>query len=230
MLSKKQLVLTVIIILAILACLTTYVIVNSQQDTYGTLKLSATCNVSVPLVENNVENVNKDIVNYSFNKNDLNIIYQKSLNNTGIKSLNEKQIKNAQLTEDNIYYDESTGVYSAFIENNDTSDSLLITCKDLNLLKKVKNSVKFSQQKNNLKNTNTTNNTANNEVVSTGNGENTDAASTAEENYNNYDNYNYYENYNYNTGGESSSSSQNTPKEEKEVIVVEKGYNDVIRL
>lgn len=229
MLSKKQLVLAVIIMLAILACLTTYMIVNSQQDNYGTLKLSSSCNVSVPLVENHVENINNDIVNYSFKKNDLNIIYQKSVNNTGIKSLNEKQIAKSKLTEDNIYYDEDTGVYSAFIENKDTSDSILIICKDLNLLKKIKNSVKFSKQINNVKNTNTTNNTSGNEVVNTGNSESSDAAPATSENY---ENNNYYENYNYYTSTESSgssSSSQNTPKEEKE-IVVEKGYNDVIRL
>lgn len=226
MLSKKQLVLAVIIILAVLACLTAYMIVNSQQDNYGTLKLSSSCSVSVPLVENNVESVNKDIMNYSFNKNDLNIIYQKSINDTEIKSLNEKQVSKAQLTEDNIYYDKSTGIYSAFIENNDTSDSIIITCKDLNLLKKIKNSVKFSKQTKNLNTTNTSNNTTNNEVVNTGNDETTDTASPTTEG--NYENNNYYEEYNYYISGESSSDSPNTQKEEKEVVV-EKGYNDVIR-
>ncbi len=225
MISKKNLIMVIIIILAAIACLTTYMLVNSQAEGYGTLKLSDTCSLSVPLVENSVENLNNGISNYSFNKSDLNILYQKSKNNTAIKSINIEHVENSKIAEDNIYYDEDTGVYSVFIENNNTSESLLITCHDLDLLKNIRDSVKFSKHVNNPVKHNVTTNISE-EII--------DEIITGEELNDTQITYDtYYEDSNYNPAPASEDKtpqSQNTPQPEEEKKEAPKGYNDVISL
>lgn len=144
--QKQLLIIAIICILAVIACLTSYMLVNSQPETFTTLRISESCTVEVPNANNTVENIN-GVKTYSFDTVSLNISHEKSENNSEIKDLNSKQIKNSENVEGNIYYDSSTGIYSTFIENNDTGDALLITSDNLNLIKRVSNSVKFKNPK-----------------------------------------------------------------------------------
>lgn len=143
--EKQILVILIVIILAIMVCLTAYMFVNSHSGSYTTLRISNSCTIEVPNENNTVESIGGGVSKFSFNSSNLTITHQKSENNSAIKSLNTKQIQNSQQIEDNIHYDNSTGTYSIFIENKNTGDSLLITSNNLDVLKRVSNSVKFSK-------------------------------------------------------------------------------------
>lgn len=163
--QKQILIIAVICILAVIACLTCYMLVNSQPESLTTLRISESCTVQVPQDNSSVENLEGSMKRYSFNTTGLNITHEKNANNTEIKELNSKQIKNSEKVEGNIYYDSSTGIYSAFIENTSTGDALLITSKDLDLLKRVQASVKFKSPKS-VESTNDTNITPDEEYMS----------------------------------------------------------------
>ncbi len=154
--QKQILVILIVIILAIVACLTAFMLVNSHSGSYTTLRISNSCTIEVPNEKNTVESINGGISKFSFNSSNLTIMHQKSGNNSEIKSLNTKQIQNSKQIENNIYYDNSAGTYSIFIENKNTGDSLLITSNNLDLLKRVSNSVKFSKPTNTHNPNNTT--------------------------------------------------------------------------
>lgn len=157
--QKQILIILIILIIAILACLTAYMFVNSNSGDYTTLRISNSCTIEVPNENNTMEHMDGSVSKYSFKSGNLNITHQKSENNSEIKSIYEKQIKNSKNIEDNIYHDETSGTYSIFIENKDTGDALLITSTDLNLLKKISSSVKFKKAANmNMDNNNTTDN------------------------------------------------------------------------
>ena len=167
--EKQILVILIVIILAIMACLTAYVLVNSHSGSYTTLRISNSCTIEVPNENNTVESIEGGISKFSFNSSNLTITHQKSENNSEIKSLNTKQIQNSQQIEDKIYHDNSTGTYSIFIENKNTGDSLLITSNNLDLLKRVSNSVKFSKPMNthNSNNNTTADNTTDDSTSNT---------------------------------------------------------------
>ena len=172
--QKQILVILIVIILAIVACLTAFMLVNSHSGSYTTLRISNSCTIEVPNEKNTAESMNGGISKFSFNSSNLTIMHQKSGNNSAIKSLNTEQIQNSQQIENNIYYDNSTGTYSIFIENKNTGDSLLITSNSLDLLKRVSNSVKFSKPTNthNANNTtadNTTDDSSSNTIQSNNN-------------------------------------------------------------
>ncbi len=160
--QKQILIISIIVILAILACLTTFLIVNSNQGDYTTLRVSNSCTIDVPNVNNTMEHMSGGISKYLFSSVDLNITHQKSENNTQLKSINNESLKNSQKVDNDIYRDNTTGVYSTFIENKNTGDALLITSSNLDLLKKVKNNIKFTQTITSNNNTNKTNNTTDN--------------------------------------------------------------------
>lgn len=160
--QKQILIISIIVILAILACLTTFLIVNSNQGDYTTLRVSNSCTIDVPNVNNTMEHMSGGISKYLFSSVDLNITHQKSENNTQLKSINNESLKNSQKVDNDIYRDNTTGVYSTFIENKNTGDALLITSSNLDLLKKVKNNIKFTQTMTSNNNTNKTNNTTDN--------------------------------------------------------------------
>ena len=143
--QKQILVILIVIILAIIACLTAYMLVNSHDENYTTLRISNSCTIDVPNENNTVERINGNITKFSFNSSNLTILHEKSGKNNELKSMNTKIIKNSEQTENNIHRDKSSGLYSTFIENKNTGDALLITSNDLNQLKKVANSVKFSK-------------------------------------------------------------------------------------
>lgn len=167
--EKQILVILIVIILAIMACLTAYMLVNSHSGSYTTLRISNSCTIEVPNENNTVESIERGISKFSFNSSNLTITHQKSENNSEIKSLNTKQIQNSQQIEDKIYHDNSTGTYSIFIENKNTGDSLLITSNNLDLLKRVSNSVKFSKPMNthNSNNNTTADNTTDDSTSNT---------------------------------------------------------------
>lgn len=167
--EKQILVILIVIILAIMACLTAYMLVNSHSGSYTTLRISNSCTIEVPNENNTVESIEGGISKFSFNSSNLTITHQKSENNSEIKSLNTKQIQNSQQIEDKIYHDNSTGTYSIFIENKNTGDSLLITSNNLDLLKRVSNSVKFSKPMNthNSNNNTTADNTTDDSTSNT---------------------------------------------------------------
>ena len=142
--QKQILIISIIVILAILACLTTFLIVNSNQGDYTTLRVSNSCTIDVPNVNNTMEHMSGGISKYLFSSVDLNITHQKSENNTQLKSINNESLKNSQKVDNDIYRDNTSGVYSAFIENKNTGDALLITSSNLDLLKKVKNNYQNS--------------------------------------------------------------------------------------
>ena len=162
--QKQILIILIIIILAVLACLTTYLLVHSHQENFMTLRISNSCSVDVPNTNNTMERLEGGITKYIFPSSELNITHQKSGNNSEIKSINTKQSKNSEKIEDNIYRDSSTGTYSTFIENKETRDALLITSNNLDLLKKVSESVKFKK----VSNTNISNNTTDNTTTDDG--------------------------------------------------------------
>ena len=157
--EKQILIISIIVILAIIACLTTFLIVNSNQGDYTTLRISNSCTIDVPNVNNTMEHKDGGISKYLFSSIDLNITHQKSGNNTQIKSMNGEILKNSQKVENDIYHDKDSGVYSTFIENKNTGDALLITSGNLDLLKEVKNNIKFTKPMISNNNTNNTNNT-----------------------------------------------------------------------
>ena len=200
--AKQTLVILIVVILAIIACLTAYAFVNSHEETLSTFRISNSCTVEAPISNNTVEHLDGKVTKFIFKSGDLTITHQKSGNNSEIKSLNAEQIKNSEKVEGNIYRDTSSGVYSTFIENNDTGDAILITSTNLDLLKRVSGSVKFKAPVN--MQINNTNNTTE-EIVDT---------------YVDYDNtyegYNYYE-YDYpytpvnpDSGGSDSKPENNT--------------------
>ena len=156
--QKQILIILIVIILAVIACFTTYLIVHSHQESFMALKISNSCSVDVPNTNNTIERLDGGINKYIFPSSELNITHQKSKNNSEIKSINTKENKNSEKIEGDIYRDSSTGTYSTFIENKETGDALLITSGNLDLLKKVSGSVKFKK----FSNTNTTNNTTDN--------------------------------------------------------------------
>lgn len=157
--QKQILIILIVLIMAILACLTAYMFVNSNTGDYATLRISNSCTIEVPNENNTMEHMNSGVSKYSFKSGNLNITHQKSANNSEIKSIYEKQIKNSKKIEDNIYHDETSGTYSIFIENKNTGDAILITSSDLNLLKRVSSSVKFKKAANiNMATNNTTDN------------------------------------------------------------------------
>lgn len=165
--QKQILVISIIAILAILACLTAFLIVNSNQSDYATLRISNSCTIDVPNVNNTVERMDGGITKYIFSSVDLNISHQKSGNNSQLKAINTKSLKNSEKVEENIYRDSNNGIYSTFIENRNTGDALLITSGDLNMLKKVANNIKFAKpltSNNNTNGTNTTDSTSDNET------------------------------------------------------------------
>ena len=92
--QKQILIISIIVILAILVCLTAFLIVNSNQGNYTTLRISNSCTVDVPNVNNTMEHMNGSISKYLFSSIDLNITHQKSKNNSEIKSINTKENKN----------------------------------------------------------------------------------------------------------------------------------------
>ena len=153
--EKQILIILIVIILAVLACLTTYMLVNSHEESFTTFKIGNTCTVDVPNTNYTIEHPNDGVSKYIFESGKLNITHQKSSNNTEIKSINSLLTKNSETIENNIHYDSSTGVYSIFIEDNATGDALIITSTNLDLLKRVANSVKFKK----LSNTPSVNNT-----------------------------------------------------------------------
>lgn len=159
--QKQILIISIIVILAILVCLTAFLIVNSNQGNYTTLRISNSCTVDVPNVNNTMEHMNGSISKYLFSSVDLNITHQKSGNNTQLKSMNSALLNNSQKVENDIYRDNNSGVYSTFIENKNTGDALLITSSNLDLLKEVKNNIKFTNTMIPNNNTNKTNNTHN---------------------------------------------------------------------
>lgn len=164
--QKQMLIISIIVILAILACLTAFLVVNSNQSEYATLRISNSCTIDVPNVNNTMEHMNGSVSKYMFSSVDLNITHQKSGNNSQIKSMSAKLLKNSEKIEGDIYRDSGSGVYSIFIENKNTGDALLITSGNLDLLKKVVNSIKFSKpltSKNNT--TNTTDNGTDNQTA-----------------------------------------------------------------
>lgn len=157
--QKQILIILIVLIIAILACLTAYIFVNSNTGDYTTLRISNSCTIEVPNENNTMEHMNGGVSKYSFKSGNLNIIHQKSANNSEIKSIYEEQIKNSKKIEDNIYHDETSGTYSIFIENQNTGDAILITSSNLDLLKKVSGSVKFKKAANiNMDTNNTTDN------------------------------------------------------------------------
>ena len=160
--QKQILIILIVIILAVIACFTTYFLVHSHQESFMTLRISNSCSVDVPNTNNTIERLEGGITKYIFPSSKLNITHQKSKNNSEIKSINTKENKNSEKIEGDIYRDSSTGTYSTFIENKETGDALLITSGNLDLLKKVSGSVKFKK----VSNTNTTNNTTDNTVSS----------------------------------------------------------------
>ena len=145
--QKQLLTIAIIVVLAVVACLTAYMIVNSQPESFTTLRISDSCSVEVPADNNTVENLDNGIKVYSFNTHSLNITHEKNTNNSEIRELFSNLTKNCEKKEGNIYYDGSTGIYSTFIENNVTGDALIISSSDLNLLKKVSGSLKFKNPK-----------------------------------------------------------------------------------
>ena len=163
--EKQILVILIVIILAVVACLTTYMLVHSHQESFMTLRISSSCTIDVPNTNNTVESLDGGISRYIFPSSELNITHQKSENNSEIKSINSNQIKNSEKIEDNIYRDTSTGIYSIFIENNGTKDALLITSSNLDLLKKVSGSIKFKKVMNMNIDNNTTDNTTSDDVI-----------------------------------------------------------------
>lgn len=161
--QKQILVILIVAIIAILLCVTTYMLVNSNQGDFTTLRLSDTCTIDVLNTNHSLERLNGGVSKFSYNKDNLTVTHQKSTNNSEIKSMYNNQIKNSKNIEDNIYYDDSTGVYSVFVENKNTGDSILITSTNLDLLKQVSGSVHFKKSSN----TNTTTNTTDNSTSDT---------------------------------------------------------------
>lgn len=199
--AKQTLVILIVVILAIIACLTAYTLVNSHEESLSTLRISNSCTVEAPISDNTVDHLDGKVTKFTFKSGDLTITHQKSGNNSEIKSLNAEQLKNSENVEGNIYRDTSSGVYSTFIENNDTGDALLITSTNLDLLKRVSSSIKFKTPIN--MQMNDTNNTTE-EVVD-----------TYVEYDNSYDGYDYYEyNYQY-TPSQPDSGSSDQKQENK---------------
>ena len=93
--QKQILIISIIVILAILVCLTAFLIVNSNQSDYTTLRISNSCTVDVPNVNNTMEHMNGSISKYLFSSIDLNITHQKSGNNTQLKSMNSALLNNS---------------------------------------------------------------------------------------------------------------------------------------
>ena len=93
--EKQILVILIVIILAIMACLTAYMLVNSHSGSYTTLRISNSCTIEVPNENNTVESIEGGISKFSFNSSNLTITHQKSENNSEIKSLNTKQIQDS---------------------------------------------------------------------------------------------------------------------------------------
>lgn len=164
--QKEILVISIIAILAIIVCLTAFLMVNSNQENYETLRISNSCTVDVPNVNNTVERMDGGISKYILNSIDLNITHQKSGNNSQIKSINSQLLKNSEKVEGDIYRESDSNVYLTFIENKNTGDALLITSLDLNLLKKVVNSIKFTKPLTSNNTANDTNSTGNNQKSS----------------------------------------------------------------
>ena len=167
--QKEILVISIIAILAIIVCLTTFFMVNSNQENYETLRISNSCTIDVPNVNNTMERMDGGISKYIFSSIDLNITHQKSGNNSQIKSINTQLLKNSEKVEGDIYRDSDSGVHSTFIENKNTGDALLITSKDLNLLKKVANNIKFTKPLNSNNTANDTNTTSDDQTGNSSN-------------------------------------------------------------
>jgi len=213
--QKQILIILIVLVIAILACLTAYIFVNSNTGDYTTLRISNSCTIEVPNENNTVEHMNGDVSKYSFKSGNLNITHQKSANNSEIKSIYEKQIKNSKNIENNIYHDETSGTYSIFIENKNTGDALLITSSDLNLLKKVSSSVKFKKANNlNMNSNNTTDNsteTTDSDVASEDSASKTNMqeSQTSQQGYNQNSN-----NQNSNTPTQENTNNKESQKEE----------------
>lgn len=213
--QKQILIILIVLIIAILACLTAYIFVNSNTGDYTTLRISNSCTIEVPNENNTMEHMNGGVFKYSFKSGNLNITHQKSANNSEIKSIYEKQIKNSKNIENNIYHDETSGTYSIFIENKNTGDALLITSSDLNLLKKVSSSVKFKKAANmNINTNNTTDNsteTTDSDVASEDSASETNMqeSQTSQQGYNQNSN-----NQNSNTPTQENTNNKESQKEE----------------
>ena len=179
--QKQILVISIVVIVAILACVTAYLMVNSHEETLSTLRISNTCTISVPTTNNTIESQGNGISKFIFQSSELNITHQKNGNNSEIKKIYSDKIKHSKEVEAGIYYDDSTGTYFTFIENNETGDSILIEAKDLTLLKRVAKSVKFTP----LKVVNTPENNTTSESNETSESGNTPSG----ENYPNNGNY-----------------------------------------
>ena len=188
--KKKQiLVISVVVVIAALACLTTYMIVNSHEESLSTLRIGNSCTISVPATNNTVEAQGNGVSKFIFKSSNLNITHQKNGNNSEIKKIYSDKVKNSKEVESGIYYDDSTGTYFTFIENNETGDAILIEAKDLNLLKRVAKSVKFTPIKI-VSNTNNTNVSENNQGEQGNSGGENNYPSNVPNNNNNNNNNN----------------------------------------
>ena len=145
--NKKFLVISIVIIIAIILCLTAFFMVNSHEESLSTLRISNSCTIEVPMTNNTVKSLGNGVYKFIFEESNVNITHQKSGNNSEIKKINSDMIKNSKEVEDGIYYDSSTGNYFTFIENEETGDAILIEAKDLDLLKRIAKSVKFTKPK-----------------------------------------------------------------------------------
>lgn len=142
--TNKLIIALIIIILIICAGMIVYSSSNSQIQ-YTDLQVSNSCTLSVPVSNDAVDNKEDGVFHYYDKQHNLNIT---GYNNTDVvDSLKDNELKNTKQIYENgtsVYQDEKTGVYSVLIENNDTNETILISCSDLDILIHVANSAKFT--------------------------------------------------------------------------------------
>ena len=149
MVNKKTLVLGIIILICVFAISTTYLLVGGfSEPSFHQLNISDTCYCMVPDTDNFDLTVSNNIQKYVDYENELNVTSYNTQSESGRDEMNkiidstligeEKSIKGVT-----VHYNQKTGVYSVLVGNSNSHDNVLITCKDVDLLLRVYNSILF---------------------------------------------------------------------------------------
>ncbi len=152
MIMDKKYILILIVVVAAIAAVAGYFLLDNQFDTiseHKTIVLSKSAYMEVPKNPNATDKVDKKGIFYYKDKDDdINITSCSNLS-TSSSAKELKKLKNSvatgskKLKEGNVVIYEKDGIYSVFVKNSQYNDTLLIQSSDKDLLLQCWNTVKY---------------------------------------------------------------------------------------
>lgn len=149
MVEKRTLIIGLIIIIAILAVVTCFLVAGDMFANSDTeLNLTDSCSCLVPASHSANLNEKDNVHAYEDSEHNLTVVAFNTKSSSGADLMNN--VLNSSLVGavqvingTSVHFDKKTGMYSIFVGSSATHDDVLIISKDLDLLLKVYNSLKF---------------------------------------------------------------------------------------